>query len=138
MKRGFTLIEIVLVVVLVGVLAAFAISNYVAIKEKTLNRQAKAILLLIRAAEKNYRMEYNNYYPYPAATETTMSVINRDLKLSLPVTVSTSWGWLIGVNSATGSATATRTGADARVWTINFSGDADPTCPSGTYTYCSS
>jgi prepilin-type N-terminal cleavage/methylation domain-containing protein len=134
MKRGFTLIEIVLVVVLIGILAAFAMTNYVAIKEKALNRQAKGILLLIRAAERNYRMEYNNYYPYPASTVTSMSVINRDLKLSLPVTVSTSWGWLIGVNSIAGSATLTRSGgADSRVWTINFSGDADAICSSGTY-----
>jgi prepilin-type N-terminal cleavage/methylation domain-containing protein len=136
MKRGFTLIEIVLVVVLVGVLAAFAMSNYMAIKEKTLNRQAKAMLQLIRAAERNYRMEYNNYYPYPATTESTISVINRDLKLNLPVSAST--GWLISLNRTAESATATRVGADSRIWTINFSKDAgDPTCPAGTYTYCS-
>ena len=65
---SFTLIEMLVVLVIIATLAALAWPNYMAIKEKTLNREAKATLALIRAAEKVYKMEEGFYYPSPATT----------------------------------------------------------------------
>jgi len=132
-RKGYTLVEIMVVLVIVGTLAALAWPNYMAIKEKTLNREAKASLALIRAAEKLYRMEQGFYYPNPVGPSTIISDINSYLKLSLPQSGSISWS--INVNSnPTESATATRSGVgvDGRVWRINFPGDTDPTCSGGT------
>ena len=82
-RKGFTLTEILVVVVIIATLAALAWPNYMAIKEKTLNREAKASLALIRAAEKIYKLEQGFYYPHPAgSTENDTSLINNYLKLS--------------------------------------------------------
>jgi len=131
-KKAYTLIEILVVLVIIGTLAALAWPNYMAIKEKTLNREAKASLALIRAAEKIYRMEQGYYYPY-STTSSVISNINRDLKLSLPESASASWSISLDGTGA-GSAEATRVGgggADGRIWKVDFPGDVDPSCSGG-------
>ena len=128
--KAYTLVEIMVVLVIVGVLAALAWPNYMAIKEKTLNREAKASLALIRAAEKIYRMEQGFYYPRPVGLVTTVSDINSYLKLSLPQSATVNWS--ISVNSnPTEVARATRTSSDGRVWQLNIPGDTDPACSGG-------
>jgi len=130
-KKGFTLVEILVVLVSISILAALAWPNYLSIKEKTLNREAKAILLLMRTVEKSYKMEHGEYYPELTSTS-VISDINRDLKLS--VTVS---NWAITLDTTTSGsefALATRSASDRRVWKLMLSGDADPAC---TGTYCS-
>jgi len=129
-RKGYTLLEMLVVLLIISILAALAWPKYVAIKEKTLNREAKAILLLIRAAEKDYRMQYGYYYPH-LTFETSLSNINRDLKLSLPQSAN----WSIRVDSSTLNsefATATRSGADSRYWIIYFSADTT-SCFNGAY-----
>ncbi|MFH1281471.1 MAG: type II secretion system protein [Candidatus Omnitrophota bacterium] len=133
-RKGFTLIEIMVVLVIIGTLAALAWPNYMAIKEKSLNREAQASLALIRAAEKIYGMEGGFYYP-PGATTSNIALINTNLRLSLPESASASWAISLDATGG-GSADATRQGgggADGRVWSINFPGGADPTCSGGTY-----
>jgi prepilin-type N-terminal cleavage/methylation domain-containing protein len=128
--KAYTLVEIMVVLVIIGVLAALAWPNYMAIKEKTLNREAKASLALIRAAEKIYRMEQGFYFPRPAGTSSVISDINNYLKLSLPQSATVNWS--ISVNSnPTEVATATRTSSDGRVWQLNIPGDTDPVCTGG-------
>lgn len=134
MKKGFTLIEILVVLVIIAILAALALPNNQKNKENVLNREAKAILALIRAAEKIYRLEQGFYYPRPAATTNVISDINNFLKLSLPESATVSWAISVNSNPSSELATATRTGvgADGRIWNISFSGDADPACSGGT------
>jgi len=136
-KKGYTLIEILVVLVIIGTLAALAWPNYMAIKEKTLNREARANLALIRAAEKIYRMEQGYYYPHAAATS-VVSDINSFLKLSLPESATVSWSIEVDSTGAPEFAEATRTGtgADGRVWKINFPGDVEPVCTEGTGDNC--
>ncbi|MDD5129875.1 MAG: prepilin-type N-terminal cleavage/methylation domain-containing protein [Candidatus Omnitrophica bacterium] len=132
--KGYTLIEILVVVVIIATLAALAWPNYVAIQEKTLNREAKASLALIRAAEKIYRLEQGYYYPYPPEGTSTnvVSDINTFLKLSLPETANVSWSISIDSTPSAEFSRATRTGSDGRAWTIDFTGDAsDPVCSGG-------
>ncbi|MFH0917606.1 MAG: type II secretion system protein [Candidatus Omnitrophota bacterium] len=121
--RGFTLAEILVVVVIIGTLAALAWPNYSAIKEKALNKEANASLALIRAAEKIYKMEQGYYYPYLTTTN-VIANINSFLKLSLPESATRMWTMDLDGNTVEHS-TATRTGvgADGRQWTINFPGD---------------
>ena len=130
-----------MVVLIIATLAALAWPNYVAIKEKTLNREAKASLALIRAAEKIYRLEQGYYYPYPpeSTSESDISDINTFLKLSLPETASVNWSITVDSTPSTEFSKATRygTGSDNRFWTIDFTGDtSEPTCTEGTGSNC--
>jgi prepilin-type N-terminal cleavage/methylation domain-containing protein len=132
--EGYTLVEILVVLVIIGVLIVLGWPNYLKIKEVTLNREAKASLALISAADKIYKMEQTFYYPY-STSENSPANINTNLKLSLPTAPPS---WSITVDSTTpGSekATAKRSigaGADNRVWTQLFSSDT-PTCAGGSY-----
>lgn len=128
MKKGFTLIEVLVVLVIVGVLAAIALPNFNVMQEKTLDREAKASLALIRAAERVYRMEAGtNYYPYDSYTSTNnVSLINTNLRLSLPTVASPKWSYSINNATSTGIAQATRAG---RTWTLDAAGSSeDPVC----------
>ncbi len=114
------------VLVVIATLAALAWPNFAAVKEKALNKEARAALLLIRAAEKIYRIEQGFYYPYLANTG-VIADINNYLKLSLPESATRSW--TINVNSTAptefGTATRAGVGADGRQWSINFPADKD-------------
>ncbi len=59
--RGFTLIELVVVVVVIGVLAGIAIPTYRKTVEKQRGDKAKLILQTIYTAEKLYKLDYNTY-----------------------------------------------------------------------------
>ena len=133
-RKGYTLTEMLVVLVIIAILAALAWPNYKTIKEKALNREAKASLALIRAAEKIYRLEQGFYYPRPATATTVVSNINSYLKLSLPDTASVTWSISVDSTPASGVATATRTGVgvDGRIWSTNFLGETEPTCSGGT------
>ncbi|MFA4888572.1 MAG: type IV pilin protein [Candidatus Omnitrophota bacterium] len=63
-RTGFTLVELVVVVIILSTLLALASAMYSNIHEKSRAAEAKTILAHIRAAEELYRLEdivYNSY-----------------------------------------------------------------------------
>lgn len=83
-RNGFTLIELVIVVVIIGILATLAVTQYSSYYEKTLGNEAVANLKLIAAAERIYKMETGAYYPSSeVGVVTLIADINSNLKLSL-------------------------------------------------------
>jgi len=116
-SKAFTLMELMIVVVIVGVLAALGLFQLSGPKEEALEKEARVNLKLIAAAEKIYRMQVGGYVP--AANET---VINDILRLSLPVNEATkNWRYNVTTNAAgtTFIANATRTkGTDIRTYNI--------------------
>jgi prepilin-type N-terminal cleavage/methylation domain-containing protein len=63
-QRGFTLIEIMIVVVIIAILAGIAIPNYLNLKDKAIWGTAKANMDVIRSALASYATEkLDNYYP---------------------------------------------------------------------------
>ena len=79
---GFTLIELITVVIIIGVIAAFAIPSYQTAIERTHRRDAETNLMNIHSANKIYNSENNNYWPNTGVSQ-DVNAINSALKLSI-------------------------------------------------------
>ena len=69
-RGGFTLIELMIVVAIIGILAAIAIPNFLRFQLKAKSSEGKTNLAAIRTAEESYFAEYGSYVsadPSPAA-----------------------------------------------------------------------
>jgi prepilin-type N-terminal cleavage/methylation domain-containing protein len=128
MKKGVTLIEMIIVIIIVGILATIAVPQYIGVKERSMDKEARANLSTIQAAEKNYRIEKGSYYAGSTAD------LNTNLKLLLPTT-SPQWDYAVADN---GDMTATRQfgSSTGRTWTLLSTGDTPPTCSDGSGDVC--
>jgi prepilin-type N-terminal cleavage/methylation domain-containing protein len=129
LEKGFTLIELIVVVIIVGILATIAIPSFRNAQERAMDKDAIASVKLIQAAERIYRMENGFYYISPGSVDN--SGLNTNLKLSLPSS-SPKWNY-----AATASGTDVSTAAAKNVtsggrnWTANSLTVEEPAC-SGT------
>ncbi len=121
MKQAFTLVEVIIIVVILGILVSFAMPAYRVTQERALDKEAKANLVLIQATENMYKIESNVFYG-PSAVHADL---NTNLSVSLPPAdgeqkwnYSTNVTAAVGVNPATVCAQATRNGYDNRNWKI--------------------
>jgi len=89
-RAGFTLVELMVVIIIVGVLAAAAVPIYSAFVKKARVSEAKASIGTIRAAEEVYWAENAVYLPLGAST-------GAELKAALGVDVSHNVWWDAGV-----------------------------------------
>jgi len=60
-KGGFTLIELMIVVAIIGILAAIAIPNFIRFQLKAKSSEGKTNLAAIRTAEESYFSEFGTY-----------------------------------------------------------------------------
>jgi len=124
-ESAFTLIELVMVVVVIVILAAIGIPNYVKSKNKSFQKEAVSNLALIAAAERIYRLEYGDYVSCANATD-----CNNMLKLMLN---GATWSYAVttagGNTTKTANATATK---DPCTYSFpNSSFDGSPTASAG-------
>ena len=129
--RSFTLIEIIVTVIIIGILAALGLATYGGYKENALDKEAQVNLRLIIAAERIYRIEAGAYGAAPDNT-----TLNDSFRLLLPMT-SPNWNYKATVGGASPTcAQATRNSAsNVRYWRMRITED-DPkntagnnTCP---------
>ena len=64
-REGFTLIELMIVVAIIGILAAIAIPNFLKFQLRSKTGEAKANLAAIRTAEEGYFSEFSTYVLAP-------------------------------------------------------------------------
>ncbi|HDZ76477.1 MAG TPA: type II secretion system protein [Candidatus Omnitrophica bacterium] len=130
-SRGFHLIEMVIVVIILGVLVGIAMPSYLRSQERTYTREAVVGLRLLRAAQMVYQSEFGNFYP-GAGGEGNVADINTNLRLNLS---ENNWDYNItasAANSFTAVAGRQAGAFDACVYTVSDA-IADPTpnasCP---------
>jgi prepilin-type N-terminal cleavage/methylation domain-containing protein len=67
-KKGFTLIELMIVVVIIAILAAMAIPRFMRASVKSKQTEARLILKQIYTMQRAYRQEKEFYYPGDGST----------------------------------------------------------------------
>jgi prepilin-type N-terminal cleavage/methylation domain-containing protein len=123
MKKGFTLLELLIVIIIIGILSTLGITHYGGIREQAMDREAIANVLLIMSAERIYRMEDDNHLWF---FSNDIGQLNANLKLSLSPG---NWNYA-AVNAAGGFCVeAQRNGAGGRFWHMFF---GDPLPPPST------
>lgn len=124
MKRGMTLAEILIVVVILAVLAAVALPNYSALTHKTRANRAVAYLRVIRAAEKMHFAKNGVYIP--CATPNCGNTLGIDISeedYDFSVVTSAANPAAVPPTPAGFTATAARGGVAANFISINQNGD---------------
>jgi len=96
-SNGFSLLEIIIVVIIITILAGIAFPVLVKSREGAMDKEAMASLKLIQAAEDSYYLEENAYLTTGGDCSTTPAAINTDLALRLSTT---NWNYCIGGTSS--------------------------------------
>jgi prepilin-type N-terminal cleavage/methylation domain-containing protein len=88
-QKGFTLIELMIVVAIIGILAAIAIPQFASYRKRAQDSAAKSALKNMATAQEDYYAQYNTY------TETDTLLTGWTVETAVTVTISnagtTSW-----------------------------------------------
>lgn len=122
-KKGFTVLELLIVIIIVGILAGIAVPSYIKSRERAIDKEAKANLKLIIAASKIYKMENGSIY-----VSSVIGNLNSSLRLALPTGSSRNWDYSTSIDSNLSCARATRNGNDSRYFSLREDGE-EPTGP---------
>jgi type IV pilus assembly protein PilA len=74
--RGFTLIELMIVVAIIGILAAIAIPNFVKFQCRSKQSEAKTNLKAMFVAQEAYRGEFDSYANIAATGQDNATLVN--------------------------------------------------------------
>lgn len=80
-KDGFTLVELLIVIVIIGVLSAILMANFVGVRQRARDAQRKSDLRQIQSALELYRADIGNY---PAALPGGSGIYSADCPTSGP------------------------------------------------------
>lgn len=122
-EAAFTMIELIIVVVIIGIIASFAVPSYYNARIKVEDRNAQSMLMLIQQAERVYKLEIVGSYVPCGSTADCNSRLNLDIQGGT---------WTYTVPSAAGTTfCAQATGGGTGDWYLDQSMDEPATgaCP---------
>ena len=112
-SKGFTLLELIVVVIIIGILATLGFGQYGKLVEKGRTAEAKTVLGQIRTAQQSYKEETGDY---------TGTVGN--LAVSVPAACTTTNYFSYDLDNATATATRCASGGktpnSADTYTVNL------------------
>ncbi|MFO8053234.1 MAG: type II secretion system protein [Candidatus Omnitrophota bacterium] len=124
---SFTLLELIIVVLIVGILVSFAMPGFFGAQQKTIDREARTNLKLIQTAEKTHELEEGQYEACTTGVAANSNIhCNNVLGLDLPPSTANGGNWTYVVRLTGGGTgfTVTATGTKGtQNWTIDEDAD---------------
>ncbi len=120
-KKGFTLIEVMIVVVVIGIIAAIAVPSYVNYVRKSKRADAHTALLRVQLAQEKWRA---NNASYGTLANIGVNADSPEGYYTLSIASNTATGYVATATAKAGTSQANDTGCTAIVLTLNASGES--------------